>query len=227
MKYSSDDQLEVSSVVANCRMNRERDLSGSNGYSVEIGFEPLDRLFDVAQRTGEAAWLDLCCGSGKALIKAAEMVANAGVPIEIIGVDLVGMFFENPFPEQCTLIEASLSTWTTDRPFDLITCIHGLHYIGDKLKLIERATSWLRDDGLFVASLDLDNVVVEGYSDRVLTNAFANAGIEYDRRKHLLTATSQLGSSLPFEYLGSDDDAGPNYTGQPAVNSHYERSTSA
>ena len=27
-----DHQLESSAVVANCRMNRERDLAGSNGY---------------------------------------------------------------------------------------------------------------------------------------------------------------------------------------------------
>ncbi len=27
---------------------------------------------------------------------------------------------------------------------------------------------------------------------------------------------------LPFTYLGADDQAGPNYTKQPAVNSLYE-----
>jgi hypothetical protein len=26
---------------------------------------------------------------------------------------------------------------------------------------------------------------------------------------------------LNFEYLGADDQAGPNYTGQPVVNSYY------
>ncbi|GAB3891420.1 hypothetical protein GCM10029964_064560 [Kibdelosporangium lantanae] len=26
---------------------------------------------------------------------------------------------------------------------------------------------------------------------------------------------------LPVQYLGADDQAGPNYTGQPAVNSYY------
>jgi len=31
MKLLSDDQLERSAVVANCRMNRERELEGSNG----------------------------------------------------------------------------------------------------------------------------------------------------------------------------------------------------
>jgi SAM-dependent methyltransferase len=223
MKYSSDAGLEKSAVVANCRMNRERNLSGSNGYAVEIGFEPLERLFEIAERTGKASWLDLCCGSGKALIEAAELAANRNATIEITGVDLVGMFLPNPYSDQCELIEASLSTWIPDRRFDLITCIHGLHYIGDKLKLIENAASWLCNDGLFVANLDLANVVVDGFTDRVLTSSFNSAGIDYDRRRHLLTAKAKLPSPLPFRYLESDDEAGPNYTGQAAVNSHYRR----
>jgi hypothetical protein len=40
MRFLSDDQLERSGVVANCRMNRERDLTGSNGYDRELGFNP-------------------------------------------------------------------------------------------------------------------------------------------------------------------------------------------
>ena len=28
--------------------------------------------------------------------------------------------------------------------------------------------------------------------------------------------------NLPYRYLGADDQAGPNYTGQPAVDSYYE-----
>ena len=38
MLYNDGQKLEQSSVVANCCMNRERDLSGTNGYDVEIGF---------------------------------------------------------------------------------------------------------------------------------------------------------------------------------------------
>ena len=44
MDLLTDDELERSAVVANCRMNRERDLTGSNGYDREIGFDPLDFL---------------------------------------------------------------------------------------------------------------------------------------------------------------------------------------
>jgi SAM-dependent methyltransferase len=161
MPLLSDDDLERSAVVANCRMNRERDLLGSNGYDRELGFNPLDSLKERTATGHPAAWLDLCCGTGKALIQAARQV-SAAVPvlrIEIVGVDLVGRFYRpDPALTCLRLIEASLSTWRPDRPFDLITCVHGLHYIGDKLGLVARACSWLTDDGLFVATLDLHNV---------------------------------------------------------------------
>ena len=41
--------------------------------------------------------------------------------------------------------QASLATWRPERAYDLITCVHGLHYIGDKLGLVARAASWLAD----------------------------------------------------------------------------------
>jgi hypothetical protein len=44
MRLLTDDVLERSSVVANCRMNRERTLTGSNGYARELGFNPFDLL---------------------------------------------------------------------------------------------------------------------------------------------------------------------------------------
>jgi hypothetical protein len=28
--------------------------------------------------------------------------------------------------------------------------------------------------------------------------------------------------NLPYRYLGAADSGGPNYTGQPAVDSHYQ-----
>jgi hypothetical protein len=64
MLYSDDKQLEQSPVVANCFMNRERDLSGTNGYDVEIGVQPLSFLNDQLANNGSARWLDLCCGTG-------------------------------------------------------------------------------------------------------------------------------------------------------------------
>ncbi len=66
MFYHNDALLERSSVVANCSMNRERSLAGSNGYDVELGFQPLDFLRSILAKNQQAKWLDLCCGTGRA-----------------------------------------------------------------------------------------------------------------------------------------------------------------
>lgn len=225
MKLLSDDELERSAIVANCRMNRERDLTGSNGYSREIGFDPLDFLWARVALDRRVAWLDLCCGTGKALIQAARTSQADGMPIEIVGVDLVGQFDRlDPELAHLRLVEASLAKWHAGRHFDLITCVHGLHYVGDKLGLIARAASWLTDDGLFVATLDLQNFKLANgqAAGRPVAAGLRQAGIEYDRRKRRLTCRSRKELSLPLRYLGADDQAGPNYTGQPAVDAIYQ-----
>ena len=51
-----DDELERSAVVANCRMNRERGLIGSNGYDKELGLRPA-RLPQGAARLGRSGRL--------------------------------------------------------------------------------------------------------------------------------------------------------------------------
>jgi hypothetical protein len=65
-----DMALESSAVVANCAMNRERQLAGPNSYEKELGPHPVrwlvDRLEGGSPEVGspEVGWLDLCCGSG-------------------------------------------------------------------------------------------------------------------------------------------------------------------
>jgi SAM-dependent methyltransferase len=218
------DRLERSAVVANCRMNRERGLAGSNGYDRELGFDPIAFLKDRLVPGGSVAWLDVCCGSGKALIDAATIIRDEGLDISVIGVDLVGMFRrQDPALTCLRLVEASLRAWRPDRAFDLITCIHGLHYVGDKLGLIAGAASCLTGDGLFVANLDLANLkLADGRAaGRKLSTELRRAGLEYDRRRRLVVCRGRRVVALPHRYLGADDRAGPNYTGQPAVNSYY------
>lgn len=166
----------------------------------------------------------MCCGTGRALIQAATVTERDRLPIEIVGVDLVGMFAEN-HSRSLTLIEASLSTWSPAKTFDLITCIHGLHYIGDKLGLIARACSWLNHDGLFVANLDCGNLRLNpgGAISRVFAKELRQTGVDYLPVKRLIRCNGHRELSLPFAYVGADDEAGPNYTKQPVVNSYYER----
>lgn len=220
-----DDQLERSTIVANCRMNRERDLAGSNGYDRELGFNPLDFLRDRSTGDRATAWLDLCCGTGRALIQAAEIAQSEGLSVEIVGVDLVGIFLPAaPSLTRPRLVEASLSSWRPDRRFDLITCVHGLHYVGDKLGLIARAVSWLVDDGLFVGNLDLSNLkLIDAQREtRHFISNLRRSGLDYDRRRKRIIRRGRKVLALHYVYVGADDRAGPNYTRQPAVNSYYE-----
>ena len=163
----SDAELEQSAVVANCAMNRERQLTGVNSYARELGFNPL--TFLTARLAHQpppatAGWLDLCCGTGRAVIQAAAQLAGAGLAegTLLTGVDLAGVF--DPVPESAPvrLITASALAWEPARAFDLITCVHGLHYVGDKLAVLTRAATWLTSAGLLVADLDLGSIRVAG-----------------------------------------------------------------
>jgi len=184
MKLLDDDALERSSTVANCQMNRQRTLVGSNGYTKELRFNPLDLLLSSAQ--AKVRWLDLCCGEGKALAEAAQSVHDHEMDgkCEIIGVDLVAPQFRSEPQFSCLrFVQASLIRWQPIGTFDLITCVHGLHYIGDKLGLISRVASWLTKDGQFVANLDLNNIKFSDgrLANRILARELRRAGLELTR----------------------------------------------
>jgi SAM-dependent methyltransferase len=231
----SDAELERSAVVANCAMNRERQLSGVNSYARELGFDPLEFL--TSRLAGQAppstaGWLDLCCGAGLALIQAADKldrISLAGTSlagyISLTGVDLAGMFVPRRSPAPgLSLVAASVTDWEPDRAFDLITCVHGLHYVGDKLATLVRAASWLTPGGLFIADLDLTSIRLPGgqTSARRLAGRLRAAGFAYSTRRHRITRTGPASFTLPYAYLGADDHAGASYTGQPAVHSYYK-----
>jgi SAM-dependent methyltransferase len=236
----NDRALERSPVAANCAMNRERQLAGVNSYARELGFSPLDVLRDSERDAAArgavqpgascpaAAWLDLCCGTGRALIQAATRLYQDGLADRtvLVGVDLVDAF--DPVPAEIPNLRLMCSSVTALEPaisFDLITCVHGLHYVGDKLATLARAASWLTPGGRLVADLDLTAIVVPGgrQAARELRRRLAEAGLGYEARRHRITCTGQREVLLPYRYLGADDQAGPGYTGQPAVASYYEQ----
>lgn len=222
LRLLDDAALERSSVVANCAMNRERQLAGVNSYAKELGFDP---LAEVAARhagagTPPPGWLDLCCGSGRALIQAAARAPG----VALVGVDLVEAFDPVPAPPSGPeLVPASVVTWSPARSFDLITCLHGLHYVGDKLAVLTRAAGWLTPAGRLVADLDLADVrLADGApAGRRLVERLRAAGFRYDARRRRIGCEGHRDVHLPYRYLGADDRAGPNYTGQPAVRSYY------
>ena len=229
MNLLSDDELEASAIVANCRMNRERQLLGGNGYDKELGINPIEFLQELAAKSIESIrWLDLCCGTGRALIEMAEHCQGSKFEgrIEIVGIDLVDYFFPVPTPiKSLELKTASLSYWAPARSakFDLITCVHGLHYIGDKLGLLERICGWLKPTGTFIGQLDLENVRDQSGQKvaKILLQTFRKNEFDFCPRRRRLRSDGAKEISFEAEYLGGDDTAGPNFTGQPAVNSYY------
>ncbi|WP_139362094.1 hypothetical protein [Hymenobacter sp. CRA2] len=57
--------------------------------------------------------------------------------------------------------------------------MHGLHYLGDKLRVIEMASASLTAHGVFVANLDLANILI-GQADarRVLGRLLRANGLQ-------------------------------------------------
>lgn len=216
-------------------MNRERRCLGGNSYQKDLSFDPLEFLAERLRTNESVAWLDLCCGSGKALIEAATVFADKYSPdenlsnhLQIIGIDLAGIF--QPFPcelKHLRLLETSVEDFETVQEFDLITSVHGFHYIGDKLSIVQKYARTLKADGLFLANLDLRNLKFIGKqnSSRTFSRFLRGHGFTVDNRKHLLVLNGRRNFELPFEYLGACDNAGPNYTKQPAVDSYYRMKT--
>ncbi|MGW7438183.1 class I SAM-dependent methyltransferase [Streptomyces sp. NPDC054849] len=214
-------ELERTSVVANSTMNRERGLAGVNSYARELGLDPVARL---TARSTTPSWLDLCSGEGRALREARTRLPAGAV---LTGVDLVGPLVPAPAPAPDIhgpeLVTASVAHWSPDRTYDLITCVHGLHYIGDQLGLLARAASWLAPGGLLLAHLDPESLrrADGGPAGRAAVAALRAAGFRHSARHHRVSLDGPRAVRLPFRYLGADPAAGPNHTGQPAVGSHY------
>lgn len=225
MRLLNDEELEHSWTVANSAMNRDRGLIGPNSYAKDLGFNPLDLLRERLMTNREAAWLDLCCGNGRALREAASELTGHGSArlARIVGIDLVATWPRLPQFPFVSLQTASLHAWRPTGSFNLITCVHGLHYLGNKLNVIERAARWLSPGGRFVAHLDVANLRLRSGKSmsRPILARFRQYGLKYNRRRLLLVVDGPCSIHFGYSYLGADADAGPNATGQRAVNSYY------
>lgn len=226
MMLLNDKKLERSSVVANCSMNRERKAFGINSYHKEISLNPLSFMKNRAERNDGARWLDICCGRGSALIQVAEELQNENInqKVFLTGVDLAGMFDPISFKvHNVNLIESSLSEFETPILFDLITCVHGMHYIGDKLGMIMKYMKMLKPDGCFVCNMDTNDIFDKKGRKlgRKINSVMRNQGLLYDSKRKLLKCERRIELDLPFEYVGADDRYGRNYTGQHTVSSYY------
>ncbi|MBO9635289.1 MAG: methyltransferase domain-containing protein [Chitinophagaceae bacterium] len=225
MKLLSDKELNWSDIVANNRMNRSRNASGVNSYEQELKLRPEKLLHAFIERNGKVKWLDLCCGEGRALIQAAEWLAEKKIQdqAQLIGIDLVDQFHPVPEPVSCLRFEVmALAGWMPSDRYDIITCIHGLHYLGDKLSLLAAACSSLTEDGVLMANLDLNSIRVEkDVKAQYLRKVLKEHQIDYKARSKMIFCKGPRQLTFQLDYLGADDRAGANYTGQPAVDSWY------
>lgn len=224
MNLLKENKLIWSTTVANCNMNRKRNLLGVNSYEKDIDFNVLDFIYARIDKGEKVNWIDICCGEGKALIQANYELLKKGIGdnVELEGMDLVDMFDEYN-PNHIKMIIGSLLNWQPDKKYDLITCVHGLHYIGDKLLAIQKILTSLKEDGVFIANISFANVRNEQNKslEKELLKYLKKEGLTYNSKKKILSCRGNKNLHFPYQYLGADDKVGKNYTGQEVVNSIY------
>lgn len=220
------DELLASPIVANSTMNRGRGFSGVNSYERDLRFSITGFLAERMQGRGSALWYDACCGEGRALVEAGRQfdAVGWGGQTQIVGVDLVNMFTPNDAPH-VTLLASDVTAFTLEHPADLITCVHGLHYLGDKLGFLQHAYSLLAPGGLLLGHLDASNVRAEDSKVSVWRQAAryaANRGVKLGLKSHLLRI-QRTDAILDFgvAYQGATVSEKPNYTGITVIDSWY------
>jgi SAM-dependent methyltransferase len=220
----TDRELLASSVVANSTMNRGRGLEGVNSYERELRFDILNFLEERVKLRGRAVWYDACCGEGRALNSAAERLIDGGwgSKVRLLGLDLIGSSVDVPGVE---IAQGDVVTHRWDEPIDLVTCVHGLHYLGDKLGFIENAYSMLADGGLLMGHLDASNIRCEagtGMTWLGLLRQARRAGVEIKVEQHRLSVRkSAVALRYNVEFRGGVVSERPNYTGITVIDSWY------
>jgi SAM-dependent methyltransferase len=224
-KLLNEAELEWSDVVANNSMNRERKATGVNSYEKDLKLNPLQFILN-RKNQDNIRWLDLCCGKGNALIEVAKHIQNTdlGHKTHLHGIDLVDYFADKKDLKNLTFQTLNLSHWQPEKAFDLITIVHGLHYVGDKIGLIIKAASALKKEGVLMANMDIKNIQITGCEnkEKTLKSFFKAAQIGYNDRIKMIKIEGVKTIENPFIYVGADDGVGINYTGQRVVDSIYD-----
>ena len=221
----SADELLASPIVANSAMNRGRGLTGVNSYERDLRFSITEFLAERVRERGTAVWYDACCGQGRALVEAGRQfdAAGWGRQVQIVGVDLVPMFTPEEAP--VTLVAADVAAFTLEQPADLITCVHGLHYLGDKLGFLQTAHALLAPGGLLLGHLDTSNILNSESGLPIWRHAARHAaknGAALELKAHVLRVM-QTEAALDFgaTHQGATVSEQPNYTGITVIDSWY------
>jgi len=221
-------QILTSHIVANSTMNRSRGLSGVNSYTKDLRFEVLSHLLERHKANGSVVWYDVCCGEAHALSQAATELSDRGIRdgVKIIGADLV---MSDPSDQSdqsnVTLIEGDVSTLLPTQKADLITCVHGLHYIGDKLGLLTHLSGMLAEGGIFIGNIDPANIRIQGAVSNGWANIAKAAGIHKTHlvyKDHILKIVQPGRIGFNLVYKGATASEKPNYTGITVMDSWYD-----
>jgi len=220
------DELLSSPIVANVTMNRGRGLSGANSYERDLRFSLTKFLAERVRERGEAVWYDACYGQGRALVEAGKQFAEIGWGhrVQVVGVDLVEMFATERAPG-VTLIAADVAAFRLEQPADLITCVHGLHYLGDKLGFLQNTYAMLAPGGLFLGHLDTSNVRAFGSGLSLWRQAARHVGktsVAPEFKSHVLRiARTEASLNFGLTFQGATVSEQPNYTGITVIDSWY------
>jgi hypothetical protein len=154
-------------------------------------------------------------------------VALASTPggdcITTLGVDLIGQIAQVPNEY---VVVGDVSTFNPGYAVDIITCVHGLHYVADKLAILCHFYSLLAPEGQIVANLDLMNIIVDDQPIAkwtAFTKLIAEPKPTATFKNHVLTLTKGSECSLTFglRFVGASISTEPNYSGITVVNSCY------
>lgn len=215
-------ELLTSEIVANATMNRERGFVGVNSYTRELRFDIPAFLEERVQERGQAVWYDACCGRGQALIEAGEHFASNdwGCKVHLVGVDLIDLFgFRTA--SNIRLIAADVGAFRLDAPADLVTCVHGLHYLGDKLGFLQSAYGMLASGGVLLGHLDAQNLRLPISWAALLRQTQAKS-ISINLKSRLLRLDrGEAALDFDLAYQGASVSEQPNYTGITVIDSWY------
>lgn len=224
----NDEALLASETVTNGAMNRGRALTGVNSYERELRMDIGAFLARRVEERGQALWYDACCGEGRALREAIALWADQSWAsrVQILGVDLWDGFVPVSASGSVRFVAADVTTFDPDTEADLVTCVHGIHYLGDKLAFLERCYACLAPGGVFVGHLDSDSLrfapdpAVSTWANLLRRTRSGGAAAEY--RKHVLRIEKNA-ATLRFGmlYAGASIAERPNFSGMIGIDSWY------
>ena len=198
--FLRNDELHQSPVVPNRTMNRERQLTGVNSYEKDVSFPIVDFLASRTAGGRSARWLDIACGSALALVQACRRLPG----VAITGIDLVPFFHPDVELADVTFHVCPVEDFDYPARYDLITSVHGLHYVGDKLRVVADAIASLSKDGVFVANMNLVDLSDEnGHSiGRRVIASMRRQGVRVDQRKRIVSCEGPKVLSFPVVFHG-------------------------